>query len=145
MTVKEFYDRIGQDYIEVYERMLGNENLIIHFLQQFCEDETYPALERAVADGDVKNMFLESHTLKGLSANFGLKPLVEKTGVLVELTRGCGSPGSGAAADSAGKEEEAGDGSHPDMENVDGEKITETFAEIRGCYQRIVTQIAKIE
>ncbi len=116
MTVKDFYERIGQDYTEVYERVMGHEELLVHFLKQFCEDETYAALERAVRDEDIPQIFLEAHTLKGLSANFGLKPLAEKAGVLVEMTRNGGSRGN----------------------------VSEAFAGIQKVYQEMTGKIQKI-
>ncbi len=97
MTVREFYEQLGQDYTQVLERMAGNETFVLQFLRQFCEDETYALLADAVACGVPEQIFAAAHTLKGVTANLGLKPLYEKTCVLVEITRKGSPDGAGDA------------------------------------------------
>lgn len=143
MTAKQFYEQIGQEYMEIYERMTGSEALIRRFLKQFCEDGTFSALEKAVEEGDIKQIFLEAHTLKGLSANLGLKPLSEKTGVLVELTRNNDREENILSQDYTRAEEKCAENS-AGMNSEDYEKITGAFAEIRDAYQKIVKLIGEV-
>ncbi len=93
MTAKEFYETIGQNYEEVLERLAGSEALVLKFLKKFSTDKTYAALEEAMAAGEAELIFRQAHTLKGVAANLGLKPLFEDTCVLVEITRNGGTEG----------------------------------------------------
>ena len=90
MTAKEFYETIGQNYEEVLERLAGSEALVLRFLKKFSTDKTFSELEKAMEARDIEMIFRQSHTLKGVAANLGLKPLFE---VLVEITRHGGSEG----------------------------------------------------
>lgn len=87
MGAREFYKTIGQDYSSVIQRMMGSEDLLFMLLKEFQKDKTFDLLKKAVFVGEAKEIFTQSHTLKGLALNLGLKPLAEATGVLVELTR----------------------------------------------------------
>ena len=97
MTAKEFYETIGQNYEEVLERLAGSEALVLKFLKKFSTDKTYAALEEAMEAGEAEMIFRQAHTLKGVAANLGLKPLFEDTCVLVEITRNGGTEGIGEA------------------------------------------------
>lgn len=83
MTAKEFYETIGQNYEEVLERLAGSEALVLRFLKKFSTDKTFSELEKAMEARDIEMIFRQSHTLKGVAANLGLKPLFEHTQVLV--------------------------------------------------------------
>ena len=107
MTAKEFYETIGQNYEEVLERLAGSEALVLRFLKKFSTDKTFSELEM---------IFRQSHTLKGVAANLGLKPLFEHTQVLVEITRHGGSEG-----------------------------IDEAFEKIKKDYEEIIRLIAEVE
>lgn len=85
MTAKEFYETIGQNYEEVLERLAGSEALVLRFLKKFSTDKTFSELEKAMEARDIEMIFRQSHTLKGVAANLGLKPLFEHTQVLVEI------------------------------------------------------------
>lgn len=93
MTAKEFYETIGQNYEEVLERLAGSEALVLRFLKKFSTDKTFSELEKAMEARDIEMIFRQSHTLKGVAANLGLKPLFEHTQVLVEITRHGSSEG----------------------------------------------------
>lgn len=116
MTAKEFYETIGQNYEEVLERLAGSEALVLRFLKKFSTDKTFSELEKAMEARDIEMIFRQSHTLKGVAANLGLKPLFEHTQVLVEITRHCGSEG-----------------------------IDEAFEKIKKDYEEIIRLIAEVE
>lgn len=79
MTAKEFYETIGQNYEEVLERLAGSEALVLRFLKKFSTDKTFSELEKAMEARDIEMIFRQSHTLKGVAANLGLKPLFLST------------------------------------------------------------------
>ncbi len=87
MKVIEFYETIEADYYEVFERMLRREELISKFLKKYTTDMTFSKLEDAMNTGSVQDIFKAAHSLKGVVANLGLKPLVDEVGNLVEITR----------------------------------------------------------
>lgn len=116
MTAKEFYETIGQNYEEVLERLAGSEALVLRFLKKFSTDKTFSELEKAMEARDIEMIFRQSHTLKGVAANLGLKPLFEHTQVLVEITR------------------------HGSSEGID-----EAFEKIKKDYEEIIRLIAEVE
>ncbi len=118
MTVTEFYKAINADYSEVLERMLGREALVLKFLKKFSTDPSFSRLEDAVKGGNVEEIFRASHTLKGVVSNLGLRPIMESTHILVELTR---------AGESVGAE----------AENI--------FADISKAYNEVITLIETVE
>ncbi len=87
MKVTEFYEKINSDYSEVLERMLGKETLVVNFLRKYRTDPSFSRLKDAVSGGNVEEIFRASHTLKGVVSNLGLKPIMDSTHILVELTR----------------------------------------------------------
>lgn len=87
MKIREFYNQIGQDYEVVLERMMGSEAFTAMLLQSFMKDDTFEHLKETIQDGRPEEIFHQAHTLKGLAANLGLKPVYDKTSVLVEITR----------------------------------------------------------
>lgn len=87
MSIREFYEQLGEDYDEVLRRMMGKESFAAMLLRSFLQDQTYGNLSQAMHGGSTEDIFEQSHTLKGVAANLGLKPLYDKTAVLVELTR----------------------------------------------------------
>lgn len=87
MTLQECYDKIGGDYAEVMER-LGNIERIEKYVVKFLEDPTYRMLCEAKAVGDDKAVFLQIHTLKGVSQNLGFGNLYRASYVMTEAVRG---------------------------------------------------------
>ncbi len=87
MKLSEFYSTIGQNYQEMLDRMIGKEELLKKFLKKYPTDRSFGIFETAVASGDVEQIFRAAHTLKGVSANLGLKPIVDIITPLVESTR----------------------------------------------------------
>lgn len=86
MTVKEFYDSIGEKYDEVFER-IGNEAWILKYLKKFACDECFASLKFAVPAKDWGEGFKMSHSLKGLAMNLGLSKLSSVSSSLCEEMR----------------------------------------------------------
>ena len=87
MTLRECYEKMGGDYAEVLER-LTNEERIAKYAVKFLEDPTYQMLCDAKNAGDSKAVFLNIHTLKGVSQNLGLGKLYEASYEMTEAVRG---------------------------------------------------------
>lgn len=94
MKIRGFYREQGQDYDTILARAMGSEAFLSMLLHSFEKDTTFSGLRTAVEGGQAEAIFDQAHTLKGLTANLGLKQLYDKTSVLVELTRKGGTKGA---------------------------------------------------
>ena len=65
MTIQECYKQMGANYEDVLKR-LYNEGMICRFTLMFLNDDSYPKLEQALKEGNVKEAFRAAHTLKGV-------------------------------------------------------------------------------
>lgn len=81
------YEKMGGDYDEVLER-LGNAERIGKYVVKFLEDPTYQMLCEAKAAGDDEAVFLQIHTLKGVSQNLGFGNLYRASYEMTEAVRG---------------------------------------------------------
>lgn len=70
MTLQEFYESVGGNYTEVYDR-IPDEEMLRKFVMRFAEDETYALWQHAVEHGDVTEAFRAVHTMKGIVMNLG--------------------------------------------------------------------------
>lgn len=89
MTIEEFYatfDPSGNEYMNVMGR-LATERLVSKYLNKMLDDKSYGTLKQAIADGNYKDAFMASHTIKGICMNLNLKPLAESSEVLTEELR----------------------------------------------------------
>jgi len=87
MTLQECYEKMGGDYAEVLER-LGSAERIGKYVVKFLEDPTYQMLCGVKAAGDDESVFLQIHTLKGVSQNLGFGKLYEASYEMTEAVRG---------------------------------------------------------
>jgi len=87
MMLQACYEKMGGDYAEVLAR-LGNVERIEKYVVKFLEDPTYQMLCEAKAAGDDKAVFLQIHTLKGVSQNLGFKNLYRASYEMTEAVRG---------------------------------------------------------
>ena len=86
MTLQDFFQAVGGSLNEVMER-LPSEKMILRFLKMYPQDTSYSDLIKAYAEGDVKQAFLASHTLKGVASNLGLGDLQKAASVFTESVR----------------------------------------------------------
>ena len=77
---------MGADYEEVFHR-LPRESMIRKFALMFLNDDSYPKLEQALKEGNVKEAFRAAHTLKGVCQNLGFTNLYQPTYDLTEVLR----------------------------------------------------------
>ena len=87
MTLQECYEKMGGDYADVLAR-LTNDERIAKYVVKFLEDPTYEMLCEARKAGDGKAVFLNIHTLKGVSQNLGFGKLYEASYEMTEAVRG---------------------------------------------------------
>ncbi|MCR5210118.1 MAG: Hpt domain-containing protein [Lachnospiraceae bacterium] len=77
----------GIDYADGLARCLNDSSLYERVLEKFPADKSYSKIVESLAAGDAKAAFEAAHTLKGVSANLGLKDLYDSVFVLVESLR----------------------------------------------------------
>jgi len=86
MTIKEFYEAIGENYDEILNRFMTPER-ITKYVRMFTMDDSFKNLEVSLLSKDYDLAFRMVHTLKGVSANLGFMKLYDKSVVLTELLR----------------------------------------------------------
>ena len=74
-------------------RASGDENFYIECLETIPDDEGFEILIKALGEKDISAAFDSSHTLKGLFANLGLTPMLDKDNEIVEPLRRGNSEG----------------------------------------------------
>lgn len=77
----------GIDLEDIFTRLPGREELIKRLLLKFPAEECHSGLQEAIKKKDYQAAFGYAHDMKGLVANLGMKPLYEKTSILVERLR----------------------------------------------------------
>ena len=77
---------MGANYEDVLKR-LYNEGMICRFTLMFLNDDSYPKLEQALKEGNVKEAFRAAHTLKGVCQNLGFTNLYQPTYDLTLISR----------------------------------------------------------
>ena len=82
---------MGANYEDVLKR-LYNEGMICRFTLMFLNDDSYPKLEQALKEGNVKEAFRAAHTLKGVCQNLGFTNLYQPTYDLTEGPASTKSP-----------------------------------------------------
>lgn len=86
MTVQEFYQNTGSDYISMKSR-ISSDTVIAKFLKKFTTDPNYQNLYKAIQVNDRKAAFEAAHSLKGVADKFSFTTLQTKTAELVEELR----------------------------------------------------------
>jgi HPt (histidine-containing phosphotransfer) domain-containing protein len=77
----------GIDYDDGVERLMGNAEMYESFLQMFLKDDSFAALEKAMAEKDYQKAFVEAHTLKGVVGNLSMKKLYDELVPFVDMLR----------------------------------------------------------
>lgn len=86
MTIRECYEKSGEDFNEVFERLL-TEDRIIRFAVKFFETTEVSELENALKTEDAESAFRAAHTFKGNALSMGFLSLAQKVSDIVELLR----------------------------------------------------------
>ena len=69
------------------EKPIYNEAIKSIFTLMFLNDDSYPKLEQALKEGNVKEAFRAAHTLKGVFQTLGCTNLYQPTYDLTEVLR----------------------------------------------------------
>lgn len=72
MDINQVLDELGIDKARIQRTFSGNTKLFERFLKKFIDDKTYSSLCAAVENGDVHEIEVAAHTLKGITGNLGL-------------------------------------------------------------------------
>lgn len=86
MTVKEFYDKSGGGYEEMFSKF-ASDDMIKKFLMIFKRDKSFDALVEKLDGGDTEGAFQAAHTLKGVVLNLSLSGLKDPVCNIVEALR----------------------------------------------------------
>lgn len=86
MIVRTFYDSIGENYDEVFDR-IGNDKWIEKYLRKFITEDYFAALEELIIKSEWEEAFKAAHSLKGLALNLGLSQLAASSSKLCETVR----------------------------------------------------------
>ena len=73
----EKLEDMGAEVEDTLERLMGDEELYLEFLQKFPENENIIELRKAVDANDSEKATKEVHSLKGVALNLGMLPLVD--------------------------------------------------------------------
>lgn len=86
MTLESCYAMMGGDLEGVRGRLRSDER-VAKFVSMFPHDETFAALERAMAEKSWPEAFRAAHTLKGVSRDLGFTALFEVSDELANVLR----------------------------------------------------------
>ena len=77
----------GCDIQGAMERMLNDEEFYMECLKTVLQDSYFMELKRALGEQDIEQAFVAAHPLKGVLANLGLTPMLNKAVEIVEPLR----------------------------------------------------------
>lgn len=87
MGFAEKLEAYGVDVAATMERVANSEQLYLKCLDIFIEDTNLDKLKSAIEQGDWRSAFEAAHALKGVSANLGLQPFLDRICAMVEPLR----------------------------------------------------------
>lgn len=87
MNLQELGKTLNMDIQAAVDRFAGQESLYVKFLKRFSGDTTINDLKSALETRDWKNVERSAHTIKGVSANLGLKELYRFSDNIVQSVR----------------------------------------------------------
>lgn len=116
MTVSEFWNEQGLDSVELTKRFVGNFQLATLCTKKFASDSHYDALIESIAAKDYGGIVLNAHSLKGEGAALGFETFRTLAQVLVD-----------------------------DVRDERYENIESDFEDVKDEYERLCTEIKKID
>ena len=66
---------------------MNSEDFYLRMVSMIIQENSFEALEKAIADNDLEEGFKAAHALKGVSGNLSLTPLYDKVCEITELLR----------------------------------------------------------
>lgn len=116
MTISEFWDACGLDSESLMSRFVGNVHLAALCTKKFADGTHFNELCAGVANKDYDVIEAEAHALKGVGANLGFETFRGFAQVLVDDVRA------------------------KKYENIDRD-----FEDVKNEYERLRTEISKID
>ena len=86
MDIKKFYELTGSDYQSALAIMM-NDMLIERMIKKFMEHNSYQGIIEAYEANNIKDVFAQAHSLKGVAGNLALTRLFLVASDLTEATR----------------------------------------------------------
>lgn len=86
MNIKKFYEDTNSNYNAALSIMM-NDMLIERMIKKFMENNSYNAIIDAYNAKNIKEVFVLSHSFKGVTGNLALTSLYNIASDLTELTR----------------------------------------------------------
>ena len=91
MDVKQFYISVNGNYQAALSIMM-NDALIVRMITKFMGNNSCLDMVKAYENKDFQNLFVLSHTLKGVVGNLAITPLFEIASIITEATRNGTTP-----------------------------------------------------
>ncbi|MDD2972947.1 MAG: Hpt domain-containing protein [Lachnospiraceae bacterium] len=76
-SLLEKLEDMGAEVEDTLERLMGDEEMYLEYLEQFPDNQSIIDLRHSVDAGDSEQAMKDVHTLKGMALNLGLLPLVD--------------------------------------------------------------------
>ena len=80
----------GVEVRDALERFMGNELLYLSFLRRLPQAMHLSGIRQALRDGREEEFYAKVHSLKGMAGNLSVRPLFQRTQLLLEEYRAHG-------------------------------------------------------
>ena len=79
--------KYGVNVDEGLARCMNNEDFYLRMVGMLRNEQSFDALEKALAEGNLKAGFEAAHSLKGVLGNLAITPILEPVQEITELLR----------------------------------------------------------
>ncbi|MCM1022940.1 MAG: Hpt domain-containing protein [Prevotella sp.] len=86
MTIKEFYDFIGEDFSDVIGRLRA-ESRVCKYVLKFPADKSFDNLRASMSEKNYAEAFRAAHTIKGTGLNLGFNNFAAVASEITEKLR----------------------------------------------------------
>ncbi|MDE5576101.1 MAG: Hpt domain-containing protein [Oscillospiraceae bacterium] len=86
MTIKEFYDFIGEDYDDVIGRLRA-ESRVYKYVMKYPDDKNFDLLISSMKEKNYSDAFRAAHTVKGTALNFSFNSFAAVASEITEKLR----------------------------------------------------------
>lgn len=86
MTIKEFYDFIGEDYDDVIGRLRA-ESRVYKYVMKYPDDKNFDLLISSMKEKNYADAFRAAHTVKGTALNFSFNSFAAIASEITEKLR----------------------------------------------------------
>lgn len=86
MTIKEFYDFIGEDYDDVIGRLRA-ESRVYKYIMKYPDDKNFDIIISSMKEKNYSDAFRAAHTVKGTALNFSFNSFAAVASEITEKLR----------------------------------------------------------